>query len=108
MITRIWHGKTKTEFANVYREYVIDTGMKDYINTPGNLGAQLWQREQDGITEIWTISWWENYESIKLFAGEDFEKAHYYEEDEKYLLDFEPTVIHCETYHFPPGKFVGY
>lgn len=54
------------------------------------------------ITDIWTISWWESYENIKLFAGEDFENAHYYEGDKKYLLEFELSVIHCETYHFPP------
>ena len=102
MITRIWHGKTKTEFAEVYRQYVIDTGMRDYVMTPGNLGAQIWQRQNGDITEIWTVSWWKDYESIKTFAGEDFEKAHYYEEDKKYLLEFEPTVIHCETFDFSP------
>ncbi|HET9277363.1 MAG TPA: antibiotic biosynthesis monooxygenase [Flavitalea sp.] len=101
MITRIWHGKTKTEFAAVYRQYVIDTGIKDYINTPGNLGAQIWQKEDGEVTDIWTISWWDSYDSIKLFAGEEFEKAHYYGEGEKYLLEREPRVIHCETYHFP-------
>lgn len=81
MITRIWHGKTKTEDATVYRQYVIDTGIVDYLNTPGNLGAQLWQKKDGEVTEIWTISWWQDYESIKKFAGEDFEKAHYYPED---------------------------
>ena len=101
MITRIWHGKTKTEFAAVYRQYVIDTGIRDYINTPGNLGAQIWQREDGEVTDIWTISWWDSYDSIKLFAGEEFEKARYYEEGEKHLLEFEPRVIHCETYDFP-------
>ena len=104
MITRIWHGKTKTRDAAHYRQFVIDTGIQDYLKTPGNLGAQIWQREDGDITEIWTISWWENYDAIKIFAGEDIQKAHYYEEDEKYLLEFEPAVTHCETYNFPPGK----
>lgn len=42
----------------------------------------------------------DSYESIKKFAGEDYEKAEYYPEDEKYLLEFEPNMIHCETFKF--------
>ena len=41
MISRIWHGKTKTVDAEVYREYVIESGIRDYVSIPGNLGAQI-------------------------------------------------------------------
>lgn len=102
MITRIWHGRTRTADAAVYRQYVIDTGIPDYLATPGNRGAQIWQRQEGGITHIWAVSWWDNYESIKAFAGEEMEQARYYEEDKRYLLEFEPQVIHCDTYAFPP------
>ena len=102
MITRIWHGKTKTIDADAYREYVIATGMKDYTATKGNRGAQIWQRQNNDITEIWTVSWWDNIECIKAFAGEHIEQAKYYDEDKKYLLSFEPHVIHCETFSFSP------
>jgi heme-degrading monooxygenase HmoA len=101
MITRIWHGKTKTEVADEYREFVIATGIIDYKSTRGNRGAQIWQRREGDITHIWTVSWWDDYESIRAFAGDDVEKAHYYDEDKKYLLEFEPNVIHCETFDFP-------
>ena len=100
MITRIWHGRTRTEDADIYRQYVIETGIKDYKSVKGNLGAQIWQKQEGVVTHIWTVTWWDSYESIKLFAGEDFEKARYYEEDKKFLLEFEPDVIHCETYDF--------
>src|ERR1700748_3799116 len=100
MISRIWHGRTKSADAEIYRQYVIETGIIDYRSIKGNLGAQIWQRKEGDITHIWTISWWQDYESIKAFAGDDIQKAHYYEEDKKYLLEFEPTVIHCEAYDF--------
>lgn len=103
MITRIWHGRTQTAHAAVYRQYVIDTGIPDYLATPGNLGAQIWQRTEGDITHIWTVSWWDSYDHIKAFAGDDIEKARYYEEDKKYLLEFEPQVMHCDTYGFVPG-----
>lgn len=100
MITRIWHGKTKKSDSKVYREYVTETGIRDYKSIKGNLGAQIWQGDEGDITHIYTVSWWEDYPSIKAFAGEDFEKAKYYDEDKKYLLDFEPTVSHYETFDF--------
>jgi hypothetical protein len=32
-----------------------------------------------------------------LVAGEDLETAKYYPEDEGFLLEFEPTVVHYEV-----------
>ncbi len=100
MIVRIWHGRTKTIDAELYRNFVIETGIKDYTSKKGNLGAQIWQRQEGDITHIWTVSWWKDYESISAFAGNDIEKAKYYDEDKKYLLEFEPKVIHCESFDF--------
>lgn len=97
MIARIWHGRTAAADAADYRDYVRATGLKHYRSLPGNLGAQIWQRQEGDVTHIYTVSWWENYESIKQFAGENFEKARYYEEDKKYLLEFEENVRHCEV-----------
>jgi heme-degrading monooxygenase HmoA len=105
MITRLWHGKTKKSDAEKYRQFVIETGIRDYTSIEGNLGAQIWQRDDGDITHIYTVSWWRDYESIKSFAGSDFEKAHYYEEDKKYLLEFELNVMHFETFDFmKPGR----
>jgi len=98
MIVRIWHGKTKREYAVAYRQYVLETGIKEYLKVNGNKGAQIWQKNEGSITHIWTISWWENLDAVKLFAGENFEKPKYYQEDEKYLIEFEPTVMHCEAF----------
>lgn len=100
MIARMWHGKTKTADAESYRQYVTETGIRDYTSIKGNLGAQIWQRQEGDITHTWTISWWQDYESIQAFAGKDFEQARYYEEDKKFLLEFEPNVIHFDAYDF--------
>ena len=100
MIVRIWHGRTKTRDAEPYRQYVAATGMRDYTSVPGNLGAQIWQREEGDITHIWTISWWKDIESIKAFAGEDINTARYYDDDKRFLLEFEPLVEHCDAFDF--------
>ena len=98
MIVRLWHGKTSADKAEEYANYVMQTGIKDYRSTPGNLNAQLWQKTEGDITHIWTVSWWVNIESIKAFAGKNYEKAKYYKEDKKYLLELEPTVQHYEAF----------
>jgi heme-degrading monooxygenase HmoA len=100
MITRFWHGKTKTSDAAEYRSYVIETGIRGLTSTSGNLGAQVWQQEDGDTTHIIVLSWWDNYESIKAFAGEDIATARYYDKDKKYLLEMEPHVQHYECYDF--------
>ncbi len=37
---------------------------------------------------------------VMKFTGNDIEKANYYEEDKKYLPEFEPDVMHYETFGF--------
>ena len=98
MITRIWRGKTKTEDADKYLKYIERTGMSDYKSIEGNLSAKILRRIDNEICHFLTITEWDSYESIRKFAGEAFEKARYYEEDKKYLLEFEEKVVHYETY----------
>ena len=100
LITRIWHGLTRREHADEYLEYVIKTGVADYKKIEGNLGVQILRHIEGDRCHFWTVTKWDTYENIKKFAGEDYKKARYYAEDEKYLLEFEPNVIHCETFEF--------
>lgn len=104
MITRIWHGKTKKEDADTYRQYVSDTGIKEYLETDGNLDIQIWQKDENDTTHIWTVTRWKDFDSIKKFAGEDFQKAKYYPEDKKFLREFEPLVEHYKTFTFSNSR----
>ncbi|TGE26157.1 antibiotic biosynthesis monooxygenase [Hymenobacter aquaticus] len=100
MITRIWHGTTAALDADAYLEYLQQSGIADYKNTPGNLGVQVLRRLAGDVCHFWTVTRWDSYESIRQFAGPDYDKARYYPEDARYLLEFEPTVLHCETFEF--------
>jgi len=99
-ITRIWHGITKVEHADEYLDFLEQSGVSDYKSTDGNLSVEILRRIDVDKCHFWTVTKWDGYESIKKFAGEDFEKAKYYPEDKNYLLEFEPNVIHCETFSF--------
>ena len=48
----------------------------------------------DGLTEIITVSRWDSFDSIRGFAGDDIEKAVYYPEDERFLVERDDTVRH--------------
>lgn len=98
MITRIWHGITKKEDAEVYLKYIEETGISDYKNIKGNLSAKILRRIENNVCHFLIITEWDSYESIKQFAGDHFENARYYEGDKKYLLEFEEKVIHYETF----------
>lgn len=104
VITRIWHGRTRAEYADEYLDLLIRTAEPDYRSIEGNLNVEIWRQVEGDVCHFWTVTKWESIESIKKFAGEDHEKAKYYPEDAKYLLEFEPTVRHCEAFVFSPAK----
>ena len=97
MIARIWHGVTAAEKAEEYLDYLNETGVPDYRATEGNRGVYVLRKIEGDRAHFLTVSFWGSIEEIKRFAGPDPERARYYPEDERFLLDFEPTVGHYEV-----------
>ena len=108
MITRVWHGRTRKDDAERYREYVTATGVRDYLSTGGNMGVEIWQRDEQDVTHIWTVTHWQDLDSLRAFAGNDVEKARYYPEDASHLLEREQNVIHCRTFTFSRTRITDY
>ncbi len=97
-ILRRWASTIRTKDRAAYVKYVRSTGGDDYSGTPGNLGFQMLLRDvPNGITEVETLSWWASVEAIIAFAGEDYEKARYYPEDDQFLLAKPAFVTHFEV-----------
>ena len=97
MIARRWRGRVRANDAKAYRQVVIDTGIRDIRQTDGNIAAHLLQRTENNETEFVLITLWESWEAIRRFVGDDLEHAVYYPEDDRYLLEKEPTVTHYEV-----------
>ncbi len=97
MIVRMWHGRVLTEKAQAYREFTNARAIPDYRSVAGNISVHILERTEGDITHFITLTFWEDLESIKSFAGEDVEVAKYYPEDKDYLLEFEPKVVHYEV-----------
>jgi heme-degrading monooxygenase HmoA len=96
-IARVWYGRTPSSKGEDYVEYMKTTGVKDLNNTVGNRGVLLLKRLDKDVAEFTIISFWESKEAIKRFAGEDINKARYYPEDVKYLLEMPPELEHYEV-----------
>jgi heme-degrading monooxygenase HmoA len=97
MIARIWRGTVRESDKDIYYEYLQTTGLKEYADTPGNRGVHTLRRIYDGKCEFFLLTLWESWDAIKAFAGGDYEKAVYYPEDEKFLIDRGPIVEHFEV-----------
>ncbi|WP_344058625.1 hypothetical protein [Microbacterium pumilum] len=96
-VVRMWTGVVRTEDRDSYVEYVERTGMDEYRTTAGNLDAWLLTRDLgDGRTEITTVSRWESRDAIVGFAGTDIERAVFYPEDDRFLLERDLHVRHYE------------
>jgi len=94
MIARTWHGAVPKKIGDAYFEYVKETGISDYRKIQGNLGILVLRRNDKYKTHFLLISLWDSFDSIKEFAGDDYTKARYYEDDKLFLSDFEPVFHH--------------
>src|SRR6266508_309257 len=97
MIARIWKGVVQFDDADVYADYIRETGFAEYAQTSGNRGAWMLRRDSGDRTEFLTLSLWDSVDAIRAFAGDDIEAAVLYPEDERYLVGGESTVTHYQV-----------
>ena len=65
-----------------------------YAATPGNLGAWLMYRIEGDRAEVQTLSLWASMDAIHGFAGGDVERAVFYPEDDRFLVDRDLVAHH--------------
>jgi heme-degrading monooxygenase HmoA len=77
MISRIWHGYTTQENADIYENLLkeeIFVGIHDR-NISGFREIQLFRRELGSEIEFITVMWFDSLDAVRIFAGEDYEVA---------------------------------
>jgi heme-degrading monooxygenase HmoA len=77
MISRIWHGWTIPENADLY-EHLLKTEIFVGIQSrkiSGFRGIHLLRRETVNEVEFITIMWFDSLEAVRDFAGQDYEVA---------------------------------
>ncbi len=103
MIARIWRGATRAQDADTYVEYLNATGLREYRDTAGNQGVLALRRVNDDRAEFLLISLWDSMEAVRRFAGAEPERAVFYPEDERFLIERDERVEHFEVLHQTEG-----
>jgi heme-degrading monooxygenase HmoA len=105
VIARIWKGAVRKEDAQAYAEYMVETGVAGYAATLGNRGVWMLHRTHDDRTEFMMFTLWDSLEAVRAFAGDEYETAVFYPEDDRFLVERDLSAAHYEvdTHVPPPG-----
>lgn len=99
MVARIWHGYTSFENAAAY-ENLLKAEVFPSIerkNVKGYRKISLLKREMKGEIEFITIMLFDDLQSVKEFAGEDYEKSYVPEKARAILSGFDERAQHYEV-----------
>jgi hypothetical protein len=97
VIARRWHGRVPNALAERYLALMRDVALPDYRGTRGNRGAWCLSRAEGDVTHVEMLTFWDDLDAVRRFAGEDVEAAKYYDFDADYLIEKEPRVLHYEA-----------
>jgi heme-degrading monooxygenase HmoA len=105
LIARIWKGAVRKHDGNDYADYMRETGIPAYAGTPGNRGVWMLRRDTDGNTEFLMFTLWDSLDSVKAFAGHNYETAVFYPEDDRFLVERDLLSTHyvVDTHVSPTG-----
>ena len=99
MIGRIWHGWTTTQNADKYERLLkeeIFSGIADK-EVSGYKRIQLLRRPLDNDeVEFVTIMWFDSWDAVRQFAGEDYEPAYVPAAAREVLARFDERSQHYE------------
>jgi heme-degrading monooxygenase HmoA len=94
VIARTWKGAVRSHDSDAYADYMRKTGIAEYAATPGNCGVWMLRRDVDEQTEFLMFTLWDSLDAVKAFAGDEYETAVFYPEDERFLVSRDPTTTH--------------
>lgn len=97
MISRVWHGWTKRENADAYEKLLRSEILPGIHRVRGFKGAEVLRRELKDEIEFVVITQFDSIESVKQFAGEDYEVSVIEPEARKLLARFDARAAHYET-----------
>ena len=97
MNARSWKGAVRRQDGNAYAQYMRRTGVAAYAETPGNRGVWMLRRDVDGRTEFVMFTLWDSLAAVKAFAGEDYETAVFYPQDDRFLVERDLEATHYEV-----------
>ena len=101
MIGRLWHGWTKRENADRYEKFPRNDVLPNLNQILGYKGAYVFRKEEMDETEFVTLTFFDNMEAVRRFAGDSYEVAIVLPEARKLLSRFDEKSRHYEIVSTP-------
>jgi heme-degrading monooxygenase HmoA len=90
-IARIWRGRTRSKDSDAYAVYMADAGLRD-MEKHGALGVQMFRENQGDSTEFMAITYWESFETMAAWAGDDPLQVRHLPCDSEFLIEMPERV----------------
>jgi antibiotic biosynthesis monooxygenase (ABM) superfamily enzyme len=97
VIARVWRGATRAEDAETYAAYIEESGVGPARDLPGARGSLVLRRIDGDRAVFETIILFDSLDDIRAFAGDEIERARFFPEDDRWLVDRSLTVEHYEV-----------
>ena len=97
MIARMWRGWTRAEDADRYDRHYRDEVLPTLRRLRGFRGARLLRRTIGTETEFVSLTFFDDLDAIRRFAGDDHETAVVAAEAREVLVRFDDRVAHYDT-----------
>lgn len=103
MIARIWHGWTEPENADAYEELLLSEILPGIGEIEGFAGFELLRGEEaNGEVPFVTVTFFESFDALRAFAGEDYEKAVVLPEAQRLLKRYDERSQHYQLVEHSP------
>lgn len=98
MIIRTWSARAESAGAGEYHRYFEHTLLPELHRLSGFSGAYLLSRDlpgdDAGLVEVTTHTFWESWDAIRAFTGDDVTVSVVEPEARAVLADIDPTAVH--------------
>jgi heme-degrading monooxygenase HmoA len=99
MFARLWCGRAAAGNAPDYARHVAETVFPSLGRMRGYRGAQLLRRAVDDRIEFCAVTFWEQLDDVRQFAGADIDVAKIEPRAAELLSDYDPFARHFEVVH---------
>jgi heme-degrading monooxygenase HmoA len=97
MIARLWRGWTHPADADRYDRHYREEVLPTLRQLSGFRGARLLRRTAGDETEFVSLTFFDDLDAIRSFAGDDYETAVVADEARQVLVRFDDRVRHYES-----------
>jgi heme-degrading monooxygenase HmoA len=97
VITRVWRGWTPADRAQQYERHYRSEVLAVLRGVAGFQGARLLRRTTGDETEFVSLTFFDDLDAVRAFAGPDYETAVVADEAREVLVRFDGHVGHYET-----------